>query len=54
MVPRKLRLFVAGLVAVLMGMPLAGSADAASRGVFGIIDSSLGLGFSIASLAGRS
>ena len=51
MIRRKLRLFVAGLVAGLMGMPLAGSAEAST---WGIIDSSLDLGFSIASLAGRS
>jgi hypothetical protein len=51
MLRRKLRLSVASLVAVLMGMPLAGSAEA---GTWGVIDSSLGLGFSIASLAGRS
>ena len=40
-------------VAVFRG-GLAGSAEAGSSGVAGIIDSSLGLGFSIASLAGRS
>ena len=37
MIPKKLRLFVAGLVAFLVGMPMAGEAFASSIGIAGSI-----------------
>jgi len=54
MIPRRWRLYVGGLVAILIGMPLAESAKAGTGAVGGIIDSAINLGLSIASLAGDS
>lgn len=48
---RKIRFWAASMVAFIMGIPMALEAKA---GAGGIIDSSLGLAFSIADVAGDS
>lgn len=49
---RKVRLLTASIVAFIMGIPMAAQAKAGGAG--GILDSSLGLAFSIADVAGDS
>jgi len=50
----RIRFWVAGLVAFLLGFPFAEQASAQSTNVTDIIDSSLNLGLAIADSAGNS
>ena len=51
MIPKKMRLWMAGLVAVLIGMPMADKAEAAG---FSIVDAVIDLTGAIVDAAGNS